>query len=130
MTKILKYLLIFMLPLAIAACSKDDDGPKGADAAIVGTWTGYVDFDRCYWSMEFKSKGNFYWKFWDEDDSDYGYYKGTYEYDSEEEELYMLITEDEDEKYRYPEPAYFECSISGKTMTLYDSGDRVILKKK
>ncbi|MDE6311435.1 MAG: hypothetical protein K2L96_06420 [Muribaculaceae bacterium] len=138
MTKILRYLLIAMLPFVFAACDKDDDkdDPKGSDANIVGTWTGTYTYDDGYdstsqlWSMDFKSNGNFTWKYWDDDERDFGYCKGYYEYDSDIEILYLYITEDEDERYDEPEMEYFGCKISGKNMTLTAGGDRITLKKK
>ena len=63
MTKILKYLLIAMLPFVFAACDKDDDDPKGdkdtETSLLVGSW-GYSDYD-IYQTLTFKKNGSYTW---------------------------------------------------------------------
>ena len=64
MIKILRYLLIAMLPFVFAACDKDDDDdPKGdkdtEKSLLVGSW-GYSNYD-IYETLTFKKNGSYTW---------------------------------------------------------------------
>ncbi len=155
MAKLLKYLLIFMLPLAIVACGKDE--PKGdkddddeqterpvESTNIVGKWYGTVDFDEDgegydtwseYWVLDLKSNGKFTL-----DVEEEGYYGdeyqlyGTYSYNENSEKLRLTVLgDDEDGDWGSDsETVTFGCRISGKKMYLtgYDIDGTAVLTRK
>ena len=139
MAKLLKYLLIFMLPLAIVACSKDepkngkdddDDDDRIESVNIAGTWTGTIDFDEDgegydtwseKWTLNLKSNGKFTLDLVELDyyGDEYSLY-GTYSYNESSERLRLNVQGDSEEGDwgSDSESVTFGCRISGNKMYL------------
>ncbi|MDE6311438.1 MAG: hypothetical protein K2L96_06435 [Muribaculaceae bacterium] len=139
MAKLLKYLLIFMLPLAFAACDKDEpkndkdddnnDDDRTEYVEIAGTWTGTVDFDEDgegydmwseKWTLVLKTNGKFTLDCVELDyDDEYSLY-GIYTYDEDREKLRLTVQGDDEEGDwgEDSETVTFGCRISGNKMYL------------
>ncbi len=117
MTKVLKYLLLLLLPLSIASCGDDDkDEPKNEEQTIVGKWQSQYDAYGDLWDEPliclFDEDGTGYQWFSDEPFSDR--YEFTYTTTSSK-----LIVRTKGDSYEMR----YELSSNGKALVIYGWDD-------
>lgn len=119
-TKLFSWLVILLMSLAFAGCSKDDGGSEegsGTNTSIVGTWK-YV-FSTGYGLMTFNQNGTGVWVEIDEEYEDVEDVF-TYVYNADTKVLSITWSEDNDLD------TYHVVSISETTAVILDSERKTI----